>query len=192
MLPRILLDFVSEPEARGLIYAANFDRSTTISGVHPARTSSSATLPSSTLTETIRARGRLAAGMTIAEELQVVRYLPGQEFKPHLDAFDESEDGKRALTMYGGGQRDVTILIYLDSPEEGGETVFPELGLQVAPIPRAALIWRNVRSDGSVDPLMLHGGAPVQRGVKYAVNLWFRRGLHEPVMFNGVIVPGFM
>ena len=126
--------------------------------------------------------------MSIAEELQVVRYLPGQEFKPHLDAFDESADGKRAWEMYGGGQRDATILIYLDGPEEGGETVFPELGLRVPPTPRAALLWRNVRSDGAVDPRLLHGGEPVRRGVKYAVNLWFRRDpTQEQVTFNGAI-----
>lgn len=186
--PEVLLmyDFVSEEEARDLIEAANalFKRSSTVCDDPEGcavveRTSSSAAVPKSVTTDAVQMRGRELTMLPVAETVQVVRYEPGQEYKPHLDAFDWS-NGKHALAQYDGRQREATILVYLDAPEAGGETVFPELGLRVAPIPRAALFWRNVRPDGSIDRRTLHGGAPVMRGVKYAANLWFR-GSVDPV-----------
>lgn len=177
-----LTGFVSEAEARDLLRAADgrFDRSTTVCDkpggrcVIAERTSSSAVLPASPLTEAVRARGRTFSGAPTAEELQVVRYHPGQEYRPHHDAFDDSEGGRKSKEMYGGRQREATILIYLHCPEEGGETVFPTLGLSIAPVPRAAIFWRNLHRDGSIDHRLLHGGAPVRRGAKYAANLWLR------------------
>jgi len=177
-----LADFVSEAEAHDLLLAADgrFDRSTTVCDkpggrcVIAERTSSSAVLPASPLTAAIRARGRAFTGAPTAEELQVVRYYPGQEYRPHHDAADDSAGGRKWRELYGGHERGATILIYLNCPEEGGETVFPTLGLSVAPIPRAAVFWRNLHPDGSIDHRLLHGGAPVRRGVKYAVNLWLR------------------
>ena len=197
--PEVLLlyDFVSEAEARALIDGAHFERSPTVCEksegcVVAERTSSSAAVGSSPTTEALQARGKVLSRLPMAETLQVVRYEPGQEYKPHLDAFDGSEGGRNATGLYGGRQREATILIYLDGPEEGGETVFPELGLKVAPIPRAALFWRNVRPDGTIDHRTLHGGAPVHRGVKYAANLWLR-GEKDPVyayaLSEGVVPP---
>eukprot|EP00409_Alexandrium_fundyense_P006299 CAMPEP_0195045386 /NCGR_PEP_ID=MMETSP0347-20130606/15178_1 /TAXON_ID=2932 /ORGANISM="Alexandrium fundyense, Strain CCMP1719" /LENGTH=85 /DNA_ID=CAMNT_0040073187 /DNA_START=77 /DNA_END=331 /DNA_ORIENTATION=+ len=53
------------------------------------------------------------------EPLNMVRYTPGQLFKTHHD----------------GRFRPKTVFIYLnDLPEgDGGETLFPELGLQIVP-----------------------------------------------------------
>lgn len=186
--PEVLLlyDFVSEQEAERLIEAADahFKRSSTVCDdpggcAVDERTSSSAAVPRSAITDAVQDRGRELAMLPVAETVQVVRYEPGQEYKPHLDAFDWSI-GKHALAQYDGRQREATILVYLSAPEAGGETVFPELGIRVAPISRAAIYWRNVRSDGSIDRRTLHGGAPVIKGVKYAANLWFR-GSVDPV-----------
>jgi prolyl 4-hydroxylase len=182
--PKLFLiqDFVSDSEAASLIVAADqrFRRSATVCDTPggcavPERTSSSAAVPASRTTEAVQGRGKALARLPQAEAIQVVRYSVGQEFKPHLDAFDRAyPGGGRALSDYDGRQRDATVLIYLSGPEAGGETVFPALGLSVAPVPRAALLWWNVRPDGSIDRRMLHGGAPVRKGVKYAANLWLR------------------
>jgi prolyl 4-hydroxylase len=187
--PEVLLihDFVSEDEACTLIDAADahFKRSTTVcadpSGcATKERTSSSAGLPASPTVEAIQTRGKIYTNLPVAETLQVVRYGPGEEFQPHLDAFDRSSGGDQARSQYEGRQREATILIYLSGPESGGETVFPKLGLRIAPIPRAAVYWRNLLPDGAIDQRTLHGGAPVQSGVKYAANLWLR-GERDPV-----------
>lgn len=109
-----------------------------------------------------------------AESFQVVYYGPGQEYRPHYDAWDEdSERGRRCMER--GGQRLVTALVYLNHVEGGGATGFPRLGLDVHPLPGNLLLFHNCypgsnrKHDDS-----LHGGMPVTAGEKWAANLWFR------------------
>jgi len=52
------------------------------------------------------------------ENLQVVRYEPGQQFKLHTDHLDSFND----LDVRG---RLATCLVYLEEPDAGGETWFP-------------------------------------------------------------------
>lgn len=182
--PEIVLfgDFLSREEAAGLIQLAegHFVSSKVTCDkaggcVSSFRTSATAYLPRTALTTSIASRGMRLARLSFAEDLQIVRYFPGQEFKPHLDAFDPATyEGRQELAGYGGRQRDATFLIYLNEPEVGGSTRFTELGLEVAPKIGTALYWRNVGLDGRIDPRTRHAGMPVQAGVKYAVNLWIR------------------
>lgn len=74
----------------------------------------------------------------------------------------------------GGGERLATAMLYLSSLQWGGSTVFPQLGLSVTPkvggvtmitraIPavvqeRAALVWVNIKSDGTFDTRSCHAG----------------------------------
>lgn len=58
---------------------------------------------------------------------------------------------------------------------QGGETVFPVLNLSVVPRMGTAVVWRNcdeVRG-GLPDRRVLHRGAAVTAGVKFAANIWF-------------------
>lgn len=109
-----------------------------------------------------------------AESFQIIRYEVGQEYRPHFDAYDlTTERGQRCCER--GGQRMVTLLGYLSEVEAGGETVFPRLGIGVAPHPGRVLIFHNCSPGSNVrHPDSLHGGAPVQAGRKWAFNLWFR------------------
>jgi prolyl 4-hydroxylase len=64
---------------------------------------------------------------TRAESLQVIRYAVGQRYNAHFDAYDKSTTrGQR--TTADGGNRMLTMLIYLRAAEEGGGTEFPEAG----------------------------------------------------------------
>jgi prolyl 4-hydroxylase len=107
------------------------------------------------------------------ETIQGQRYAPGQQFRAHHDYFHESqkywEDMKRS-----GGQRTWTAMVYLNDVEEGGATWFPQAGLRVAPRRGLLLAWDNMNPDGTPNPLTLHEGMPVVRGVKYIVTKWFR------------------
>jgi prolyl 4-hydroxylase len=181
--PEILVvrDFISESEAAHLMGVADghFEGSRTVCEnpqgcVTEFRTSSSAHLKGDAVTQAISKRGLDLAKLNFAEDLQVVRYFKGQEFKPHLDAFDTSEAGRLELRKFGGRQRDATFLIYLNEPTLGGSTKFTKLGLEVSPQAGSAIFWRNTLSDGSVDQRTEHAGMPVVEGVKYAVNLWLR------------------
>jgi len=109
-----------------------------------------------------------------AESFQIVHYGPGQEYKPHFDAWDDdSERGRRCMER--GGQRLVTTLLYLNYVEAGGATGFPKLGLDVKPVPGNLLLFHNCYAGSNrKHDNSLHGGMPVTAGEKWAANLWFR------------------
>lgn len=49
----------------------------------------------------------------------MLKYKEGQEYQAHFDYFFH------AGGVENGGNRMATVLLYLNTPEEGGETVFP-------------------------------------------------------------------
>ena len=105
------------------------------------------------------------------EGLQVLRYGPGAEYRPHYDYFDPAEPGTSTL-LQRGGQRLATLLIYLNTPVEGGATTFPDLGLEVAPLRGHAVFFRYDQPHPS--SRTLHGGAPVVTGEKWVATQWLR------------------
>ncbi|CAE8663212.1 unnamed protein product, partial [Polarella glacialis] len=133
----------------------------------------------------IRRRAALLAGQPIGhcESLNLVRYEEGEQHKPHYDYVQEV-DVRFAVgrpepsldSMFLGGQRFCTVLLYLSSTAEdqGGETAFGELGLKVRPEIGAALIWPNVQKDGQPEPRTVHGSLPLRYGEKLVVNAWLR------------------
>ena len=70
------------------------------------------------------------------------------------------------------GGRLSTLMFYLSSVRAGGLTVFPRLGVWARPSPGSAVLWDNIRRDGSCDLAMLHGGCPVLLGRKVVANKW--------------------
>ena len=105
------------------------------------------------------------------EGLQVLRYGPGAEYKPHHDYFAPQEPGT-ATILKRGGQRVGTLVMYLNDPVKGGGTIFPEVPLQVLPRRGNAVFF----SYASPDPgtRTLHGGAPVVEGEKWIATKWLR------------------
>lgn len=99
------------------------------------------------------------------EPLQLLRYGPGNEYKPHMDALPAEPN-----------QRVLTVLVYLSDDYEGGETRFPHSGLSFRGRTGDALLFRNAGPDGRPDPLSLHAGLPVTRGSKYLASRWIRAG----------------
>ena len=97
------------------------------------------------------------------EPLQLLRYRPGGEYKPHMDALPAEPN-----------QRVLTVLVYLSDDYEGGETAFPNCGLSFRGRTGEALLFRNSGADGRPDPLSLHAGLPVTRGAKYLASRWIR------------------
>ena len=50
----------------------------------------------------------------------------------------------------------------------GGRTVFPYLGVSVAPEPGSAVYWDNVLPDGTGDQRTMHSGCAVAYGYKWS------------------------
>lgn len=107
------------------------------------------------------------------ESIQVLHYLPGAEYKPHFDFFDPNTVGGLAC-FNRGGQRVATFIMYLHDTEEGGETIFPKVGVSVKPQKGNAVLFYNCLPNGKEDQLTLHGGAPVISGEKWIATKWYR------------------
>lgn len=105
------------------------------------------------------------------EGLQILRYAPGAQYRPHYDYFDPNEPGTPTM-MQRGGQRVATLVIYIGEPAQGGATTFPDVGLEVAPQRGSAVFF----SYDQPDPVTrtLHGGAPVLAGEKWVATKWLR------------------
>jgi prolyl 4-hydroxylase len=104
-----------------------------------------------------------------AEALYVMRYLPGQQYRPHMDALP----GLR-------NQREWTAIAYLNADFEGGATTFPTVGLSLRPGPGDLLVFRNSDDSQAPDPRMVHAGEPVTSGEKWIATRWIRHGAHDP------------
>ena len=101
------------------------------------------------------------------EPLHVLRYRPGQQYRPHHDAHASLPPEKRRIA---------TALIYLNDAYEGGETHFPEIGVTVRGAVGDLLIFHNLIAGKQPDPRMTHAGLPVTRGEKWLATRWIRGG----------------
>ncbi len=108
------------------------------------------------------------------EGLQILRYRPGAEYKPHHDYFDPAHSGT-ARILQRGGQRVGTLVMYLNTPAGGGATTFPDVGLEVAPVRGNGVFFSYERPH--VSTKTLHGGAPVTAGEKWVATKWLREGV---------------
>ncbi len=176
-------NFLSEAECLALIEAAapRLERSQTVAldtggeEINAARTSDGMffTRGENAIVARIEARIARLLGWPLenGEGLQVLRYRPGAEYQPHYDYFDPAEPGTPAI-LARGGQRVATFIMYLQAPEQGGATVFPDVRLQVAPQRGHAVFFSY--SQAHPCSHTLHGGMPVLAGEKWIATKWLR------------------
>jgi prolyl 4-hydroxylase len=107
------------------------------------------------------------------EGLQILHYGTTGEYRPHFDYFPPDQPGSAVHTAQGG-QRVSTLVIYLNDVPDGGETIFPEAGMSVAAVKGGAVYFRYMNGQRQLDPLTLHGGAPVLGGDKWIMTKWMR------------------
>ncbi len=99
------------------------------------------------------------------EEVQVVRYKPGQKYGAHYDSDADTPRDE---------MRTDTVLMYLNEPKAGGNTAFPKAGVEVSPQRGKAVHWKNLDSHGNVLPCAYHAGTPVIKGTKWICTVWKR------------------
>jgi prolyl 4-hydroxylase len=133
--------------------------------------------------------GLLGADPRHGETAQGQRYQVGQEFKPHHDFFHPgqfyTEQAERE-----GGQRTWTAMLFLNEPEAGGCTNFPDAAVKVAPEAGRLVVWNNLDAAGNPNTFSLHQGMPVEAGSKYVITKWFRERVWEPGAAAGSREPG--
>ena len=103
------------------------------------------------------------------EAAQVLRYQPGQQYRPHFD-----------FVRAAPNQRVLTALVWLNHDYKGGETAFPRAGLKLKGRKGDAVVFRNAAPDGTLDPLTEHAGLAVTRGTKFLYSRWIRESRWVP------------
>ncbi|KAL4432155.1 hypothetical protein ABPG77_005917 [Micractinium sp. CCAP 211/92] len=118
------------------------------------------------------------------EGLQVLKYDEGQEYEGHYDYFFHKEG------MDNGGNRYLTVLMYLNDVEEGGETCFPNIPanngpefsecarkvLAVKPRRGDALLFHSIKPNGELERRSMHTACPLTKGVKWSAPKWVHVG----------------
>jgi len=118
-----------------------------------------------------------------AEGIQAQRYDVGQQFKPHWDYFDP--ESKEYLRFAGTrGNRTWTFMVYLNQGMEGGGTRFTKIDHTFAPKTGTALLWNNLKADGTPNEATMHSGEPVIAGHKVIITKWFRAIGDGPVYYG--------
>lgn len=183
--PTVVLwhNFLSSQECDELIQLGKSQlRRSTVQGIthelSPSRTSYTTNFTKGQ-SATIRTIEKRVAGMCQfpaenIEPFQLVRYMPGQFYKHHYDFFVPGEESS-VVALKRGGQRTVTLFVYLNDVPEGGETDFPKLHLRVKPTRGAAVLWYNMTLDGKEDFQTFHAGLPPKNATKFGLNIWIRQ-----------------
>ena len=101
------------------------------------------------------------------EDTMVIRYLEGQQYKPHVDYFLHDVSGIE--------QRVATAIMYLNDVEEGGSTTFPRLDLSFKPKKGSLIYFEYDYEDYNTNALTLHAGEPVTGDTeKWIMTIWMR------------------
>ncbi|WP_020606799.1 2OG-Fe(II) oxygenase [Spirosoma spitsbergense] len=100
------------------------------------------------------------------EYWQATHYDLNGQFDYHHDAGYWEEDP--------AGERQHTILIYLDTPAAGGQTHFRAQNIRVQAIAGRLLIWNNLLPTGHCNYGMIHASMPVLAGHKTTLITWER------------------
>lgn len=104
-----------------------------------------------------------------AEPLSILRYVPGQEYRPHFDFL-----GPNDPDLGAHGQRLKTALLYLNEDYVGGETHFLAPGVKYSGKTGDILVFHNVDDSGAIDYASRHEGRMIEKGEKWIGSLWLR------------------
>lgn len=185
--PRLMVfdDFLTETECDTLVMEskAKMEDSTVIDPItgkfvkHPERTSRGTHFEHQSSDVVIAIENRVTEVFGFAtkqqEAIQILQYAMGGEYKAHFDFFSPSDASSQAL-IAEGGQRLATLIMYLNTPKDGGSTDLPNLGLSIRAKKGSALYFENVTQQGEVDDRTLHAGMPVIAGEKWIATKWLR------------------
>ena len=176
----VVRDFLTPAECKELCRKIDSQRQpSAVLGEFPDpeyRTSESCNLdPQDKLVKSIEGRINELMGIDPphGEGMQGQRYAVGQQFKAHHDFF-YTDQPYWAEMERAGGQRTWTAMMFLNQPESGGQTNFPQANIRVTPRAGNLLAWNNLDKFGMPNMHSLHQGMPVEAGVKYVITKWYR------------------
>ena len=104
------------------------------------------------------------------EGFQFLHYGIDEQYKYHHDYFKNDDPA-----LERGGNRIFTALLYLNSPDLGGETYLPHYHKIVEAKAGRLVYWRNLDDNFQKIEESLHAGLPVISGEKYCMPVWIRQ-----------------
>jgi prolyl 4-hydroxylase len=117
-------------------------------------------------------------------DLQLLKYETGAYFNRHHDCIESHRDKQP-------GVRILTVFLYLNEVEAGGQTNFFNLnnGITVDPKVGRLVAWPNVQDENPHEPDMRtqHQSLLVEAGQKYAANVWIHQRDYKTADENGCI-----
>lgn len=120
-------------------------------------------------------RQRVSAITTLAlaafEPPQIFHYALGEEIKAHYDALRLGDQGYGQSGAYKG-DRIATFLLYLNDDYDGGELVFPHVGVKYKGKTGDGIFFAHVDAAGIPERLSLHAALPVTRNEKFILSQW--------------------
>lgn len=119
------------------------------------------------------------------ELLTIIRYKPGEEFKPHFDALDTNSEYFQFEKKLGG-QRLKTYIICLKQAEMGGFTGFPKINKNELLRPGDCIWWDNVDKFGNIYEDSIHCGRCPIIGEKWILTCWIRENKYIAVNRNNI------
>jgi hypothetical protein len=180
-----LHDFVTPAEAAAFqrVCKPHFERSLAGDQLNPVRTSFQCwcNFPGCFMDEDVHRVTRRINHVTgtnfdNGEDIQIVRYEPGQFYKVHHD--------QNTAVWAPQGPRVLTFFMYLNTPEGGGETWFPQVnnvngsrGIMVQPRAGSAILWPSTLDAAPMhaDHRTNHAAQPVTQGIKFGANMWIHQ-----------------
>ena len=102
-----------------------------------------------------------------------LRYNAGEKYGGHYDGASPHEPSAWEF-MSQGGQRLLTVLIYLNDVASGGATSFPLVPFEVRPRRGRAVIFCPGVLDGRLDPKLYHEARPAV-DTKWVSQVWVRQ-----------------
>jgi prolyl 4-hydroxylase len=175
---RELCDWLIERARPRMERATTYDSNTGATHSDQSRTNSHCYFrmaESDLLLHFLRARIAQVTGAPVGalEHSAMLHYRAGEQFFPHFDYLDPSLPGYQE-ELREGGQRTLTLLVYMNEGFEGGETHFPTAGQRYKGKKGDALFFWNVDWNGAPDQRTLHAGLPPTSGEKWLLSQWIR------------------
>jgi hypothetical protein len=123
----------------------------------------------------VQTRMSVGCGQPVShmEASTVLHYAVGQTIGHHYD-FVDPEHPNYAEEVRARGHRVATFLVYLNQGYEGGETIFPRIGVRHAGQRGEGLLFVNTLPNGQANLRTLHSGEPPTRGEKWVFSQFVR------------------
>ncbi|KAK3609794.1 hypothetical protein CHS0354_022656 [Potamilus streckersoni] len=99
----------------------------------------------------------------------ISEFYLGGTYLPETDYLNRPK-----TSLYQPGDNIVTWTYLLSDPEDGGLIVFPKLKLSIPCVKGSALLWWNLKLDGTSEPKSVHAHCPVIRGRKWIATKFMR------------------